>query len=83
MRINDVEKKTTIKKSEIWTRIQKKIFPGACSISQRITVWELDDIELWMRFKIEFERTRKSAYEDTENEAEAWQKYYEKMKNRE
>jgi predicted DNA-binding transcriptional regulator AlpA len=74
MRIDSVIHKTTVRKSEIWTRISKNIFPLPLELSKRITVWDENDIELWMRFKKQISLQCIKFASDSE-EAEAWHEY--------
>lgn len=83
LRIQDVVTKMTIKKSEIWDRVSAKTFPEPISISPRITVWDLDELEIWMQFKKELSR-KNTIQKQKIDEAELWKAYLnENLKNKE
>jgi len=74
LRIQNVVNKVTIKKSEIYERIKKNIFPDVIPLSPRISVWDHEEIELWMIFKKEMS-INNTKFETDEEEARAWLKY--------
>ena len=49
LRIKDVMKKTGIAKSTIWLWVSEGKFPKPIKLSPRITVWESNKIDEWMR----------------------------------
>lgn len=52
LRITDVMKKTGIAKSTIWLWVSENRFPKPIKLSPRITVWEEEKINIWMKNKI-------------------------------
>lgn len=52
LRINDVVKKTAIAKSTIWLWVKENKFPAPLKISERITVWEEEKIDIWMKERL-------------------------------
>jgi prophage regulatory protein len=59
LRIQDVVNKVTIKKSEIWERVKDGRFPKPISLSPRVTVWDISEIDEWMKKQKELSRMRK------------------------
>ena len=59
LRIKEVSTKTGLSKSEIWARSKSKTFPSPISLSTRITVWDLDDVENWMLLEKKKSRLQK------------------------
>lgn len=51
LRIKDVMKKTGIAKSTIWLWVKEDKFPKPIKLSPRVTVWNEEKIELWMKDK--------------------------------
>jgi|TARA_R110002050_G_scaffold275710_1_gene420531 prophage regulatory protein len=45
-------KKTGIERSTLWLWVNEKKFPKPIKLSPRITVWEEDKIENWMKEKL-------------------------------
>ena len=37
-----------ISKSTLWRRIQARTFPEPVKLSERVTVWRVEDVRLWM-----------------------------------
>lgn len=52
LRITDVMKMTGIAKSTIWLWVSEDKFPQPIKLSPRITVWEEEKIEYWMKQKL-------------------------------
>lgn len=52
LRINEVMKKTGLAKSTIWLWVKENKFPKPIKLSPRITVWEEEKIENWMKVLI-------------------------------
>lgn len=74
IRIQNVVEKVTIKKSEIYERIKKGIFPQSIDLSPRISVWDYAEIEIWMQFKKEMS-INNTKFTSNAEEAKAWMKY--------
>ncbi len=49
LRIPDVIKKTGLARSTIWMMCKEGRFPIPIKISERVTVWDNDLIEEWMK----------------------------------
>lgn len=49
LRITEVMKKTGIAKSTIWLWVSESKFPKPIKLSPRITIWEEEKIEGWMK----------------------------------
>ena len=73
-RIQDIVNKVTIKKSEIYERVKEGTFPEPIKISERISVWDIDTVDLWMTFKKEMSKNNIEFTSRTE-EAKAWSKF--------
>ncbi|RXJ79519.1 AlpA family transcriptional regulator [Arcobacter sp. F2176] len=52
IRIQEVMKKTGIARSTLWLWVNEKKFPQPIKLSPRITVWEEEKIENWMKEKL-------------------------------
>ncbi|WP_321311953.1 AlpA family phage regulatory protein [Halarcobacter sp.] len=52
IRIPDVIKKTGLAKSTIWLWVKEGKFPKPIKLSPRVTVWEEEKIELWIKTKL-------------------------------
>jgi len=52
LRITEVMKKTGIAKSTIWLWVSEDKFPKPIKLSPRITVWEEEKINYWMKEKL-------------------------------
>ena len=52
LRIVDVMKKTGIAKSTIWLWVSEGKFPKPIKLSPRITVWEEEKVNNWMKEKL-------------------------------
>lgn len=52
LRIKDVMKKTGIVRSTIWLWVSEGKFPKPIKLSPRITVWEHQKIDEWIRQKL-------------------------------
>lgn len=51
LRISDVALKVGIAKSTIWLWVTQNRFPKPIKLSSRITVWEEQKIEMWLKSK--------------------------------
>jgi len=51
VRIKDVMQKTGIAKSTIWLWVKEDKFPKPIKLSERITVWDEDEIDKWIELK--------------------------------
>lgn len=51
LRIQDVMKKTGIAKSTIWLWVKEGKFPKPIKLSERITVWDENKIDEWIKLK--------------------------------
>ncbi len=52
LRITSVIEKTGLAKSTIWLWVSENKFPQPIKLSPRITVWEEDKINKWMKQKL-------------------------------
>ena len=56
LRIQDVKNKTKLCKSHIWEQVKKNNFPQPIKLSPRVTVWDEDELDSWMRKQKEISR---------------------------
>ena len=52
IRIKDVMKKTGIARSTLWLWVSENKFPKPIKLSPRITVWEEEKVDNWMKEKL-------------------------------
>lgn len=52
LRIKDVIKKTGLAKSTIWLWVKEERFPPPIKLSKRVTVWEEEKINNWIKSHI-------------------------------
>lgn len=52
LKITEVMKMTGLAKSTVWLWVKEGKFPKPIKLSPRITVWEEEKIELWMKTKL-------------------------------
>ena len=53
LRIKDVVSLTTLSTSNIWDKVAKGNFPMPTKLSTRVSVWTLEQVEMWMKDQIE------------------------------
>jgi len=51
LRIKEVIQKTGMAKSTIWLWVKENKFPKPIKLSERITVWEENEIDQWIEIK--------------------------------
>ena len=51
LRIKDVMQKTGIAKSTVWLWVKENKFPKPIKLSERITVWDENEIDKWIEVK--------------------------------
>lgn len=49
LRITDVMEKTGLARSTIWMMCKEDRFPKPIKLSERVTVWDCDLVEEWMK----------------------------------
>ncbi len=52
LRITQVIEKTSIARSTIWLWVKENRFPKPIKISARVTVWQEEEIDEWMKLEI-------------------------------
>jgi len=60
LRIHDVTNKTKLCKSHIWEQVKENNFPQPIKLSPRVTVWDADELDDWMRKQKELFRRKSS-----------------------
>ena len=58
LRIQDVTHKTKLCKSHIWEQAKQGKFPKPINLSPRVTVWDADEVDAWMKEQKEISRKK-------------------------
>lgn len=49
IRLPEVKRLTGMSKSEIYRRVASKKFPAFISLGARLTVWDGDEVDMWIK----------------------------------